>query len=405
MAILQSLTEFLVIDTFTGGQSHPRKYIMDLIGKQKVSMLFTHPHHDHNEDCPYYIKKGIVKTLYISNVSALQETHNDRTRTNEYINLVKKYGGKVVYLKTGDEITIGASKVKVLLAPNLGGNNANSLCLKITAGKVSGLILGDATEGTLKKLVSVAGNDLNDITWWRTNHHSVPENNPLWWLQRIKPTVVISDCNGDNNTTFKNSWGRTVYTRCEYVDANIYSTQHNRDLVFEMRSGLFRPLSITRNYKTVIKDGRQILVNKSAKVFWVRNFLKEDKSDRELAAEVLLRIHGNGDTRKNRLGTRYAKVQDQVSILANNREELIWTLAGCVLKGYFGTGDARKKALNVGENEMYYDDVQEKVKLTIVGADEVIAGKYGNGDERVEKLKEAGYDPAVVQDYVTLLLT
>lgn len=405
MAILQSLTDFLIMDTFGIGQTHARKYVMDLLGDNNASMLFTHPHKDHNKDCEYYIKKGKIKTLYISNVPAKQEASSDKTRLNEYVNLVKKHGGKVVYLKTGDVITVGAAKVKVLLAPNLGGNNANSLCLKITAGKVSGLILGDATEDTLKELVSVAGDELKDITWWRTNHHCVPENNPLWWIQRIKPTVVISDCNGDNNTTFKNSWGRTVYTRCEYADGNIYSTQHNHDLVFEMRSGLFRPVSIGRNYKTVIKNGRQVLVNKSAQVFWKGNFLKEDKSDKELAAEVLLRIHGNGDTRKERLGTRFNDVQKQVSVLAGNREELLWILAGCVLKGYFGTGDTRKKILNVGDGEMYYDDVQEKVKLTIKGADEVIADKYGKGDERIEKLKKAGYDPVVVQDYVTLLLT
>ena len=120
---------------------------------------------------------------------------------------------------------------------------------------------------------------------------------------------------------------------------------------------------------------------------------------------MLLRIHGNGDTRKERLGTRFNDVQKQVSVLAGNREELLWTLAGCVLKGYFGTGDTRKKILNVGDGEMYYDDVQEKVKLTIKGADEVIADKYGKGEERIEKLKDAGYDPVVVQDYVTLLLT
>lgn len=405
MAILQSLTDFLVIDTFIDGQSHPHKYVEDLIGKNKISMLFTHPHRDHNKDCPYYIKKGIVKTLYISSVTPLQEGYSDRTRTNEYISLVKKHGGNVVYLKTGDMITVGAAKVKVLLAPNLGGNNANSLCLKITAGGVSGLILGDATEATLKKLVSLAGNELTDIVWWRTNHHSVPENNPQWWIDTIKPTVAITDCCGDNKNMFRTSWGKDVYARCENRSVNIYSTQHNSDLVFEMRSGLFRPISMGRNYETIIKDGRKVLVNKSAKHYWVRNFLKEDKSDRELAAEVLLRIHGSGDTRRARLMSRYDAVQEQVKILAADRETLLWTLAGCVLKGYLGNGYTRKAILNVAEGEMYYDDVQAKVAMAIQGAEEVIANKHGKGQERIKNLTDAGYDPVVVQDYVNLLLT
>lgn len=33
-------------------------------------------------------------------------------------------------------------------------------------------------------------------------------------------------------------------------------------------------------------------------------------------------------------------------------------------------------------------------------ADEVIAGKWGNGQDRVNKLKEAGYDPAAIQAIV-----
>ena len=31
---------------------------------------------------------------------------------------------------------------------------------------------------------------------------------------------------------------------------------------------------------------------------------------------------------------------------------------------------------------------------------EVIAGKYGNGDERKQKLKAAGFDPAMIQQLV-----
>lgn len=35
---------------------------------------------------------------------------------------------------------------------------------------------------------------------------------------------------------------------------------------------------------------------------------------------------------------------------------------------------------------------------------EVIAGKYGTGDERIEKLKGEGYDPAIIQGAVNDLL-
>lgn len=38
-------------------------------------------------------------------------------------------------------------------------------------------------------------------------------------------------------------------------------------------------------------------------------------------------------------------------------------------------------------------------------AKEVIAGKWGNGSDRVKKLKKAGYDPAAVQKEVNRLLS
>lgn len=409
MFILQSLTEFLIGDTFTEGQRHSREYVMNLIGNNKVSFLFTHAHHDHTKDYPYYAKKGIVKTLYVSYVTPHQERSKDRDRWNEYIKLTKQYGGKVVFLHTGDVIKIGAATVKVLLAPDLGWNNADSLCLKITAGGVSGLILGDAAQATLKKLKAVAADELKDIVWCKTNHHSgQPEdekNNPAWWYELIRPTVAISDCCGDDKYVFKSSWGKAVYKILEQNSINIYSTQHNGDLVFEMRAELFRPISVPWNSETIIKNGRQVLVNKSAKHYWVGNFLKEDKTDKELAAEVLLRIHGNGDTRRKRLGTRFDAAQAQVAALVSDREDLLWTIAGLVLKGYLGTGDKRKSLLNVDVGEMYYDDVQDKVKLAIKGADEVLANKYGRNPDRVEKLRAAGYDPVVVQDYINLLLT
>lgn len=45
-----------------------------------------------------------------------------------------------------------------------------------------------------------------------------------------------------------------------------------------------------------------------------------------------------------------------------------------------------------------------EVTPIVAVAMEVIAGKYGTGDERVAKLKGEGYDPAVIQGAVNDLL-
>ena len=84
------------------------------------------------------------------------------------------------------------------------------------------------------------------------------------------------------------------------------------------------------------------------------------KSISQLADEVLVGKHGNGDARKKSLGSNYAKVQAEI-----NRR--------------LGVKSASKK----------------KSVNTIVN--EVIAGKWGNGQDRFNRLLKAGYDPNVIQ--------
>lgn len=90
------------------------------------------------------------------------------------------------------------------------------------------------------------------------------------------------------------------------------------------------------------------------------------------------------------------------------------TLAKEVLEGKWGNGADRKAMLTkAGYN---YNKVQaavnKLVKASQMSADnvinavahEVIAGKWGNGQERVDRLKVAGYDPEIIQARVNTLL-
>lgn len=85
-----------------------------------------------------------------------------------------------------------------------------------------------------------------------------------------------------------------------------------------------------------------------------------------------------------------------------------------VLAGKWGNGDTRKQKLKTAGYD--YNAVQAKVnelcgvktkptaakpKKTVKQlADEVIAGKWGNGQDRINRLKKAGYDPVAVQNRV-----
>ena len=82
-----------------------------------------------------------------------------------------------------------------------------------------------------------------------------------------------------------------------------------------------------------------------------------------------------------------------------------------VLAGKWGNGEDRKKRLQATGYD--YGVVQAKVNELVKGsgkksveavAKEVIAGKWGNGEDRKKKLQAAGYDYGAVQRKVNELM-
>lgn len=88
----------------------------------------------------------------------------------------------------------------------------------------------------------------------------------------------------------------------------------------------------------------------------------------------------------------------------------IETIAKEVIAGKWGNGTDRKNKLTKAGYD--YDKVQAKVNELLAPAKksnteiakEVIAGKWGNGAVRIKKLKAAGYNPDVIQALVNKLL-
>lgn len=114
----------------------------------------------------------------------------------------------------------------------------------------------------------------------------------------------------------------------------------------------------------------------------------------DLAIGVLQGQYGNGDDRKQALGSRYQEVQDFINHVASASKE---TLAEEVKAGQYGNGDTRKTILG-----SRYDEVQAVVngtsrKSVSEIAREIIAGKWGVGNDRRNRLASAGYDYDQVQ--------
>lgn len=104
----------------------------------------------------------------------------------------------------------------------------------------------------------------------------------------------------------------------------------------------------------------------------------------------------------------------KVKTATTSAKKSIDAIAREVLAGKWGNGDSRKSRLKAAGYD--YEKVQARVnklvkasqmtqdKIINAVAHEVIAGKWGNGQERIDRLKAAGYDSGRVQKRVNELL-
>lgn len=143
------------------------------------------------------------------------------------------------------------------------------------------------------------------------------------------------------------------------------------------------------------------------------------KSDAVVAAEVMAGAWGNGDDRKNRLqgaGYDYDAIQSivngKVAETANHPVPQKYddnAVADQIIAGAWGNGDDRRNRLVAAGYDFnaVQTIVNEKLgqrtpsrKTDDQIANEVIAGSWSNGQERKDRLAAAGYDYGTIQSLV-----
>ena len=133
----------------------------------------------------------------------------------------------------------------------------------------------------------------------------------------------------------------------------------------------------------------------------------------DLALRAIAGEFGNGDTRRAALGDMYSAVQARINEMYGGvvatTDYSIDAIAYRVIAGEFGNGVDRINALASAG----YDNVavQQRVNEILQGettpnasqddlsaiAEAVYRGDYGNGQDRINALRVAGYDPDAVQ--------
>lgn len=152
----------------------------------------------------------------------------------------------------------------------------------------------------------------------------------------------------------------------------------------------------------------------------------DKKSNETIAEEVIAGKWGNGDDRKKRLiqaGYNYSDIQSIVNQKLSGTSSIpkptlksSETIAQEVINGAWGNGEDRKNRLTAAGYD--YSSIQDIVNKKLGAssspssnkksnetiANEVIQGKWGNGQDRKNRLQAAGYDYSAIQSIVNAKL-
>jgi len=161
--------------------------------KELTAIVATHPHEDHIGGLDTIIQSFPPKQVYMSNGTSTTRTFED------FMTAVKASGAKKIRAKAG--VTLDVAGISGLfLAPNsdqYDDLNNYSAVLKITFGKVSFLLTGDA-EGLSEAEILKSGQDLQ-ATVLKVGHHGSTSSTTSAFLKAVSPKYAVISVGMDND--------------------------------------------------------------------------------------------------------------------------------------------------------------------------------------------------------------
>ena len=182
-------------------------------------VLGTHPHADHIGGLAQVISAFDVGQVYLPKVS-----HNTATY-RKLLETIQKKGLKVQTAKAGVKVLEGNGITAEILSPpeNWEGDlNNQSIVLKLTAGKVSYLFMGDAETEAEKMLTNVRADVL------KVGHHGSSTSSGAMFLQRVKPKIAVISCGVNNDYGHPH---KETLSSLEKVGATVYRTDEDGTVV------------------------------------------------------------------------------------------------------------------------------------------------------------------------------
>jgi competence protein ComEC len=193
-------------------------------GVKKVDVLVgTHPHEDHIGAMDVVIERYPIGKIYMPKVSATTKTFKD------VLLAIKDKGLKVSSPVPGNTIDLDPAVKVEILAPNsprYKDLNNYSIVLKVTYGKTSFLLTGDAERESESEILAKGYNLKADLL--KVGHHGSNSSTSAAFLKAVAPKFAIISVGADNKYGHPS---QTTIKRLQRAGIKIYRTDLNGTIV------------------------------------------------------------------------------------------------------------------------------------------------------------------------------
>lgn len=191
------------------------------LGIEEFTYVFaTHPHEDHIGGMDDIINNFKIDNYYMSNKLSTTKTFMDVLDALDGCNL------KYTVPNKGDTLKLGDANIKVIYpGDNKSNINDSSIVLKITYGKNSFLLTGDATSNVERKIYN---EDIkSDVL--KVAHHGSSYSSTDVFLDRVKPYYAVISV-GKNN--IYNHPSNKTLEKLNKRNIKVYRTDLDGTIVF-----------------------------------------------------------------------------------------------------------------------------------------------------------------------------
>jgi len=351
------------------------------------AIIFTHPHEDHMGDIERYRKVFKIKSAYLPSKTPFLYHPSLKGRAN-YIDKIRSQcvtecgEDNVHYITEGDSFKIGDNiRCDVIFRSNY----------KQLKEVDSHHYPNNTSLGTLFTLT-----DSYNRTWTYYGGGDNAKEANLQFIARygknpLKPDFCHVQWHGDENASSQ-AFCKAMGAKYGLLDYhNNYKSSGRTMVINRFNNAGCRVLGnyLYGNIKCDIYDEGYVSIyaeKNLTKIKWIKyktinqplNLIQTTA----YACKVFAGAYGKDPQRSNTLtalfGANNAKaIQNRVNVLNKDKKALKYAFAAAIINGYFGSGDARKKAL--GDYQKIGQGAVEEVNRRKTGSYDVLAKEIGQG--------------------------